>query len=424
MAGQKTFVGFGFGPIQSGLFLYEAFQSGYFSRYVVAEVNPRLVEAIRDNGGVYRLNVALEDGVCTHEISGVELYDPLDPAGRAALLDAISESQEMATCLPSINFYDIGESSVAKLLAEGLSRRDKQQPTIVYAAENHNHAAEELMSLLERYVSRESVLGNVRMLNTVIGKMSGVIDDPKLIQSMELETVTPELSQAILVEEFNRILISKVGLEGMQRGITCFQEKDDLLPFEEAKLYGHNAIHALIGYLADIKAYLTIAEAGQDRTVMDIARAAFLEECGGMLLRRHMTVDDPLFTPDGWRDYAEDLLRRMVNPHLHDLVARVGRDHVRKLGLEDRLYGTMRLCLEQGITPTNLADGAAAGIVSMILRADENQNPPQTLPDSPIGLTPVLVYRLLNEIWDGQEDEYTEQLIDLTWGALQTVKVV
>ena len=33
---QKTFVGFGFGPIQSGLFLLEAFRSGNFDRYVVA----------------------------------------------------------------------------------------------------------------------------------------------------------------------------------------------------------------------------------------------------------------------------------------------------------------------------------------------------------------------------------------------------
>ena len=38
----KTFVGFGFGAIQGGLFLYEAFRSGKFGRLVVAEVTGML----------------------------------------------------------------------------------------------------------------------------------------------------------------------------------------------------------------------------------------------------------------------------------------------------------------------------------------------------------------------------------------------
>ena len=34
---KKSFVGFGFGAIQAGLFLYEAHASGQFDRFVVAE---------------------------------------------------------------------------------------------------------------------------------------------------------------------------------------------------------------------------------------------------------------------------------------------------------------------------------------------------------------------------------------------------
>jgi len=40
LSGKRTFVGFGFGPIQAGLFLYEAFLSGAFRRLVVAGVLP------------------------------------------------------------------------------------------------------------------------------------------------------------------------------------------------------------------------------------------------------------------------------------------------------------------------------------------------------------------------------------------------
>src|SRR5690606_27423023 len=131
---------------------------------------------------------------------------------------------------------------------------------------------------------------------------------------------------------------------------------------------GHNAIHALIAYLAELRGHLTVAEAGGDGWVMGVARRAFLKESGAAPLRRHARLADRLFTPAGFTEYAEDLLRRMVNPHLCDQVERVGRDHARKLGVEDRLYGTMGLALEAGIEPRNLALGAAAGVVSMLRR--------------------------------------------------------
>jgi mannitol-1-phosphate/altronate dehydrogenase len=99
-----------------------------------------------------------------------------------------------------------------------------------------------------------------------------------------------------------------------------------------------------------------------------VARRAFVQESGAALIHRHAKLGDPLFTPEGYTEYADDLLARMVNPHLNDLVERVGRDHARKLGIEDRLYGTMALALEAGIEPLNLALGAAAGVVSMIRR--------------------------------------------------------
>ena len=83
---------------------------------------------------------------------------------------------------------------------------------------------------------------------------------------------------------------------------------------------------------------------------MDFLRAAFIEESGAALIRKNAGVD-PLFTPLGYTAYADDLLERMTNPYLHDLVERVGRDPQRKLGWDDRLIGTMRVAMAQGITP-------------------------------------------------------------------------
>ncbi len=146
-------------------------------------------------------------------------------------------------------------------------------------------------------------------------------------------------------------------------------EKDRLLPFEEAKLYGHNAIHALMAYLGAFRGYTLMSQLREDPILMQIAGEAFIRESGAALIQKHSSIRDELFTTAGFQKYAEDLLERMTNPYLEDTIERAGRDPVRKLGLNDRLFGTMTLCLEQGIEPKNMALGAAAGLVYYIQQA-------------------------------------------------------
>ncbi len=414
----KSFVGFGFGPIQSGLFLFEAFRSGNFSRYVVAEVDEALVQAVRNNGGRYTLNIAAPDAMEQVTVEGVELYNPRDPRDRPKLLAAIAQADELATALPSVDFFDTGQpADVAALLAEGLSDRRLSKPAVIYTAENHNHAAEILAEKLAVRATKAAPQ-EVQILNTVIGKMSGVIADPAAIARIGLKTLTPVTPKAVLVERFNRILISRITLPGFRRGLEVFIEKDDLLPFEEAKLYGHNAIHAMLGYLAELRGLETMAQVADHPDLLEAGRRAFAES-GEALVRRHGHLGDPLFTAGGYRAYAQDLLQRMVCPTLNDLVARVTRDHVRKLGLEDRLYGTMRLALSQGVQPVNMALGAAAGVLSLIRHGREINGSPAVLPRSPEELTAQDLRGLLVMLWGDRRDEQTDALVQLTWEAIQ-----
>ena len=87
--------GFGFGPIQGGLFVKEAFQSGHFTRLIVAEIDARLVDAVKANNGSYYINVAMADGIETLKIDNVELLNPNVPADKQILLQALSQSTEI-----------------------------------------------------------------------------------------------------------------------------------------------------------------------------------------------------------------------------------------------------------------------------------------------------------------------------------------
>ncbi|MCB0209951.1 MAG: hypothetical protein KDJ52_11500 [Anaerolineae bacterium] len=372
--GTRTYVGFGFGAIQAGLFLYEAYQSGAFQRLVVAEIMPEVVDHIRQADSHYALNIARPDGVWSVTIGPIEIENPNSDADRDRLIDAVAEAHEIGTAVPSPKFYITdGPKSLHRILAEGLRRKAAQDGPrcVVYAAENHHQAAQLLKeAVMEAIPSHEqdAVRSRVRFLDTVIGKMSGVITYEADIQAQRLTPLTPNESRAFLVEAFNRILITKVDFDApqpfFQRGIAIFEEKEDLHPFEEAKLYGHNATHALAAYLGMLVGVDQISELQSVPGAMSFLRSAFLEESGQALIRKYGDRD-PLFTPAGYRFYVDDLLQRMTNPYLRDTVDRVGRDPQRKLDWNDRLIGTMRLALSQGITPRRYALGSAAALIAL-----------------------------------------------------------
>jgi mannitol-1-phosphate 5-dehydrogenase len=208
-----------------------------------------------------------------------------------------------------------------------------------------------------------------------------------------------------LVERFNRILISNIQFEhGFERGIEVFEEKPNLLPFEEAKLYGHNATHALAAYLGAALDVSCVAKLRANPKVMSFLRDAFVEESGQALIRKYGDLD-PLFTAAGYQQYADDLLERMTNPYLGDTIERVTRDPQRKLGWDDRLLGTMRLALQQGVTPRRYAWGVVAALMTMPIQGSTTNHP---VLDLAIPLSTWLI-----PLWAATSPDQTEQEIVL-----------
>jgi mannitol-1-phosphate/altronate dehydrogenase len=290
---EHVFIGFGFGPIQSGLFAAEAYKSGNFRRIIIAEIDQTLVDAVRADNGRYAVNVASSGGIRTEQVEEIEIYNPTVDTDQKILIKALSQATEIVTSLPSVQYYDTGSHSVAALIAQGL-RYSTAKATLVYTAENNNHAAE----ILEQKVKEKigDIRTSVQFLNTVIGKMSQVVTSKAEIDEKNLKLVTPNINRAFLVEAFNRILVTKCTIPDFKPGIEVFHEKEDLLPFEEAKLYGHNAIHALLAYLGAQRACQKMAELENNAEIMQIARDAFIHESGAALTKKYTRLNDVLFT--------------------------------------------------------------------------------------------------------------------------------
>jgi mannitol-1-phosphate/altronate dehydrogenase len=371
--GTRRFAGFGFGAIQAGLFLYEAHRCGRYSRPIVVDVRADLVESLRSNGGHYCLNIARRDRIDTVDVGPVEVADSTQAGDRTRIVEAIASADEASTALPSVDFYRTGQpSSPNLLLAQGLTLRRSARPLVVYCAENHRRAG----ALLEEAVlesvtppDRDRIRRRARFVDTVIGKMSGVVTEQSELLSLGLAPVTPLTPAAFLVEEFNHILTSRTGAAG-RRGsasspmVAVLKPVDDLAPFAAAKLFGHNATHALAAYLGRLLGLRLMADFTAVPGAMAFLRAAFLDESGRALVRRYRAAD-PMFTPLGFEGFADDLLVRMVNPFLADTIERAARDPVRKLGWDDRLVGTIRLGLDEGIPMPSYAMGAAAALADL-----------------------------------------------------------
>ncbi len=369
----QIFVGFGFGAIQAGLFLYEAWRSGNFTRLVVAEVLQDVVDAVRANSGLYTLNIAHADHVQTVQVGPIEIYNPAVEADRAALIDALVAAHEIATAVPTVNFYQSDSSgSIHRLLAEAAQRKlaGEGPQAAIYTAENNNHAAEILQkAVLSLLTSAEqsAVLERICFVNTVITKMCGIV---RATDSQP--AIAPGLERAFLVEAFCNIQISQIqfteslqsvlaSADSFQRGLTLFTERVDLLPFEESKLFGINGIHAIAAYLGLARGLESMSQLTDHPDLMAFLYAAASQEIAPALAHKYAKLD-PFFNSETLQAYINDYIERMVNPFLQDSLERVGRDPARKLSWNDRLIGAMRLILRAGISPRRYAIGAAAAL--------------------------------------------------------------
>tara|TARA_R110002124_G_scaffold61155_6_gene167520 strand:+ start:10171 stop:11475 length:1305 start_codon:yes stop_codon:yes gene_type:complete len=361
----RIFVGIGFGAIQTGLFLREAQLSGNFDRYIVAMRRADLVKAVNASGTV-TVNIAMPDGIAVETYVDVEARSLALPEDVARLQQDLQAAHEISVAVSSVGDYvSDDEASLHRLIARAIAAKlqGKGPKVLIYSSENHNEAAallqQAILSALPASQHRDASQV-FQTVDTVIGKMSRVIRDQDEIEKAGLAPSTQQGSEAFLVEAFNHILVSQVDAKRTTgRGISQLVEKADLVPFEHAKIHGHNATHAGFAYIGQVLGLKWMAEVAAKAQVHRFFREAFLEESGEALIRLH-GGKDPLFTRQGYRAYVDDLLRRMANPWLRDTCERIGRDVSRKLGWDDRLIGTIRLVRAQNVSARRYGFAALA----------------------------------------------------------------
>ena len=397
MKGQKVFVGIGSGAIQLGLWAYYANLSGM--KVILSDVDSVKVEQIRKNKNSYCINIAYFDRISSVKVSPVEIYNLNIPEERNEILKFITQANDIVTAVPDISTYQKG---IGDLLREGLLLRKEDFPVAIYASENRVKAAQTLKRLV--YPEGDTP-PFVQFCDTVIARMGGSHSNPRLIERLNLTPITPGSKEALLVEDFDKIIIEKEHLSenySFDTGFSRFCATSDIGLYEERKLWGHNAVHSLLGFIGKLKGYEFMSEYNGDIDFGYIGVDALLEETGSWFKEKYKKSKEETVTEDGYKSWAVQLCRRIVSPFLYDSVDRIIRDPERKLGWDDRLLGIIRNALSAGVIPRRYALGVAAALY------EEN-------------LTGERAVLKLKTIW-GQTNRGEEKVLKLVKEAFEIIK--
>ena len=123
----------------------------------------------------------------------------------------------------------------------------------------------------------------------------------------------------------------------------------------DAKLYIHNTPHCIAAYYGYLMKCNYLHEALEIKSIK-LALDGVVDEVLQTL--KIITNHDHDFLE--W--YAAKEISRFSNPLLFDPITRVAREPLRKLDPEGRLVGILKLALEAGVMPINLANGIAASL--------------------------------------------------------------
>ena len=145
----------------------------------------------------------------------------------------------------------------------------------------------------------------------------------ELLKKDELTTVTER-----------GILILEKGKYNFPKKITQVDKKNLDIHWR-AKLFIHNAPHAILAYLGFLKKYKYIHEAMSDKKIRKIVVGSMNEITEGLIKAKYV--------PKNFAEkYKKKEISRFQNKLLFDPISRVAREPLRKLGKENRIVLSLR----------------------------------------------------------------------------------
>lgn len=141
----------------------------------------------------------------------------------------------------------------------------------------------------------------------------------------------------------------------MPEGMMCLEPIYEFTGFLERKFYTYNAANGTTSFVGAILGYQYIADAAFDERILQILDGVYKETATALSKKHNFPFEEQ------WA-FTRTSLNKLRDRNIVDYIERNARDPMRKLGPDDRLVGSARLCLEYGVMPENLAIAIACAI--------------------------------------------------------------
>ncbi|KAL2040419.1 hypothetical protein N7G274_006862 [Stereocaulon virgatum] len=316
-------VHFGGGNIGRGFVAEKLHESGY--EVVFVDVVDELIKKLQS---VPKYTVT-EIGGEGEKVNTITNYRAINSKTHEA--DAIKEisTADMVTCAVGPNILKF----IAPVIAKAIDARKESTPLAVIACENMIGATDTLAGFIKEPKNtpedRLSTINNrARFANSAIDRIVPGQD--------------PDAGLNVKIESFYEWVVDKTPFapHGPPK-VNAIKWVDDLTPYIERKLFTVNTGHATAAYYGHARGKHTIADALEDKEINKIVRDCLAETS-------HLIVNKHGISVQEQKDYVEKIIKRISNPHLEDVVERVGRAPLRKLGRKERFVGPAHHLAEQG----------------------------------------------------------------------------
>lgn len=336
----KKAVQFGAGNIGRGFTGQLFTESGY--EVVFVDVVDEIVHLINERGW-YPIEIASDhpETVIIRNVRAVHGNN------REAVAREIFDASIVCTAV-GVNVLRHVAPSIAKGIKLRADAKVNDSLNIIIC-ENLLHASD----VLRGYILEELPSAYADYVREHVGFVESVVSRMVPVMTEEQRQRDPLL---VVVEEYKKLPVDRKGFVGEIPAIVGLQPYDNFEAYVERKLFTHNLGHAAAAYLGYLRGFEYIYQSMNDPIVRKVVEGA-LAETGEALIKRHG------FTPEEHKEHIDDLLRRFSNVALGDQVARVARDPIRKLGPDDRLIGSAKLCMEYKIKPDNICLATAAALL-------------------------------------------------------------
>ena len=330
---------FGAGKIARGFVGHLLYLSGI--EFTFVEKVDSLVDLINERKQ-YLVNILGDDSKNT-VVKGVK-------ALKFTQSEEIADVIAKADCIfDAVGGKNLGE--IVPFLTKGIEKRAEvnPKPLNIITCENWKLPADILRKGISEQISeqyRSFFEQNVGITEAVIMR-SAIESTPDMIAKDPL---------VVNVQDFWEFPFDASRLKApMPDGMICLKPIYEFTGFLERKFYTYNAANGTTSFVGALLGYKYIADAAHDERILKLLDGVYTETATALSRKHNFPFDEQ------WA-FTRTSLRKLQDRNIVDYIERNARDPMRKLGKDDRLVGSARLCLEYGVKPENLAVAIACAM--------------------------------------------------------------